>query len=306
MATLWALVTAMAYAVADVIIGQVCKKKNPIFVALPISAGILIFFLAAGLLGPGIHLEAKSLHYGIAIGILYAVANIIFYKALAIGPMATVSACSSLAPLVPVIFDVLTGNAPSPIQTAGFLLIIGGIWLVSMRGGLAATRSATRANPFVLAIPASLLYGVIDVLFELGDNASMLGFLVVIQVAKLLTSVPLALLAIRQVGPQAIPVMKLIPIGFIYGIGWIALDLSARQGLIDITSSLEYSSPFFVAILAYLFLAEYLTKKQIIGLASALLGVTFLVSHTSQNHESSTAHSNQWPPIHHHYGHRIR
>lgn len=306
MATLWALVTAIAYAIADVIIGQVCRKKNPIFVSLPISAGILVFFLAAALAGPGIHLEPRSLQYGIPIGILYAIANVIFYKALAIGPMATVSVCASLAPLLPVVFDVLTGKAPSPLQGLGFLLITGGIWLVAMRAGLTSSPSATRVNPFLLAIPAALLYGVIDVLFELGDTASMLGFLVVIQVVKLLTNIPMALVALRQIGPQSIPALKLLPIGFIYGIGWIALDLSARQGLIDITSAFEYSSPFFVAILAYFCLGEQLSKKQVTGLCSALLGVIFLVSHTTPGPQATTAQGQGRAEAHPHLSHRFR
>ena len=66
-----------------------------------VTIGTLIFFLLVGFFGPGIHLDAKSLSYGILIGILFALGNVIYYKALSIDPMGTVSVTCSLAPLLP-------------------------------------------------------------------------------------------------------------------------------------------------------------------------------------------------------------
>jgi len=64
------------------------------------------------------------------IGILLSLVNVIYYKALSIGPMGTVSVTCSLAPLLPLGFDVLSGKAPSPILYAGFVLIAAGYGLL--------------------------------------------------------------------------------------------------------------------------------------------------------------------------------
>lgn len=197
---------------------------------------------------------------------------------MAIGPMATVSMSCSLAPLVPIGFDLLTGKPPTPLQAAGFLLIAAGLWLVAFKRTASSRASGLGINPFLLAIPAALLYGVIDVLFELASSTDMLALLLVIQAAKLFATLLLALPTIQRFSEAQIPILKLLPIGVIYGIGWITLYTSARQGSIDITSSLEYSSPLFIAILAYLFLAERLSRRQGIGFIASLLGVAFLVA----------------------------
>jgi len=307
MASLWALGTAIAYAIAGVLIGQVCKKSHPLAVSLIVTIGTLIFFLLVGFLGPGIHLEAKSLLYGILIGILFAVGNVIYYKALSIGPMGTVSVTCSLAPLVPLGFDVLTGKVPNPIQYAGFLLIAAGLWLVVMKRQGPIGTSPGGVNPYLLAIPATLIFGINDVLFELADSASMLGLLLLIQISKLITTTLIALPMIKRLRSGCLPILKLLPIGAIYGIGWIALDWSAKQGSIDITSALEYSSPFFVAILAYIFLHERLSRNQTIGFVSALAGVIFLVAFPAGHHLAAAAECrSECTPMHRHLSQRLR
>ena len=299
MAILWALVTAITFAIADVIVGRFCKRKSPVFVSLPITAGILLFFLLASGLGPGIKMHPMALQFGLPIGILYALANVIFYKAMAIGPMATVSMSCSLAPLVPIGFDLLTGKPPTPLQAAGFLLIAAGLWLVAFKRTASSRASGLGINPFLLAIPAALLYGVIDVLFELASSTDMLALLLVIQAAKLIATLLLALPTIQRFSEDQIPILKLLPIGVIYGIGWITLYTSARQGSIDITSSLEYSSPLFIAILAYLFLAERLSRRQGIGFIASLLGVAFLVAPRHQPTPTSSCDRDCHALLHH-------
>ena len=81
------------------------QEEPSLAISLIVTIGTLIFFLLVGFFGPGIHLDAKSLSYGILIGILigilFALGNVIYYKALSIDPMGTVSVTCSLAPLLP-------------------------------------------------------------------------------------------------------------------------------------------------------------------------------------------------------------
>jgi hypothetical protein len=221
--------------------------------------------------------------------------------------MGTVSVTCSLAPLVSLGFDVFTGKVPSPIQYAGFLLIAAGIWLVVMKKQATIGASLGGVNPYWLAIPASLIFGVNDVLFELADSASMLGLLLLIQISKLIATILIALPIVRRLRLGSLPILKLLPIGAISGIGWIALDWSAKQGSIDITSALEYSTPFFVAIMAYFFLHERLSRIQIVGLISALTGIIFLVAFQWRYHRPAAAECvRECKPMHRHLSQRLR
>jgi len=288
MASLWALATAIAYAIGGVIIGHACKKSHPLAVSLVVTISSIFCFLLIGLLGPGIHLEEKYYHYGILIGFLFALGNVIEYKAMSIGPMATVAMTVSLAPVVPLAFDMLTGKAPSLPQYAGFLLVAVGLLLVVVKRKVTVASSPVMLNPYLLAIPASLMFGLSDVIFGLADSASIVGLLLLIQASKLITSLLIAFPIVKQLRIDTLPIIRLLPVGIIYSLGWIALDWSARQGSIDITSALEYTSPIFVAILAYVFLRERLTRSQAMGFVSALVGIIFLVAFPAAQHRTSS------------------
>lgn len=294
MQVLWGLATAIAYAITSVLIGQVCKKSHPLAVSLVVTSSTLLFFLVAGWLGPGIHIAGRSAQFGVVIGILYAVGNVIYYKALAIGPMAMVSVTSSLAPVVPLGFDIASGKAPSSIQLIGFLLVALGLWLAARRLLSGRVRDHVGLSPLLLSVPASVLFGINDVLFELVDSAAVIGLLLVIQLSKLIATMALAVPVMGRVrSGSSWSLLKLFPLGGIYGLAWIFLDWSARAGSIDITSALEYSYPVFVALLAYIFLAERLSRRQAVGVCSALAGILLMVALPihSPRHPSESAPS---------------
>jgi drug/metabolite transporter (DMT)-like permease len=210
MALLWALVTAMADAIGDVMMGKISKTSNPILASVPLAVVMILLFFIASLFGSSLHFDSASLLYGIPIGILLAIANILFYKAMAIGPMAMVSVTSSLAPLLPLGFDVLTGKAPNAAQATSFALMVAGICLVASRRESTTstlTKGIRAMSPLPMAIASAVLYGLIDILFELGDTSNMLGLLMVIQIAKLITTIPLAAFVIERNGRERIPVV---------------------------------------------------------------------------------------------------
>lgn len=308
MGSLWGLVTAIAYAITGVIIGHTCKKSHPLGVSLVVTAGTLLFFVLIGALGPGIHIFAESIHFGILIGVLFAIGNAIYYKALSIGPMAMVSVSCSLAPVIPLAFDIATGKAPSSVQGIGFLLVASGIWLMARRWHAKRANNGVKINPLLLVIPASLLFGVNDVLFELSGTASMVGLLLVIQLSKLIATLLLSIPVMGRIRSAPLPILKLLPLGVIYGVAWIALDWSARAGMIDITSALEYSSPVYVAMLAYVFLGERLSRRQAAGVLSAFTGILLMVAlpSPSKTSRTPTACRTDCQPMRHPMSHRFR
>jgi len=308
MDALWGLATAIAYSITSATIGQLCKKSHPLAVSRVVTAGTLLFFLLAGCLGAGIHINHQSMKFGLMIGMIFAIGNALYYKALAIGPMAMVAVTCSLAPVVPFVFDIATGKAPSPMQLAGFLLMAAGIWLIAKRWSTEAGKRGT-ISPLVLVLPASMLFGANDVLFELTDTASLVGLMVSIQLSKFVATLLLCLPIMARIRSRPLPIVKLLPLGAIYGVAWITLDWSARAGSIDITSALENSYPIFVALLAYVFLGERLNQRQWAGVLSALTGILLMATFQVDSHTDSRPASNcnsRCQPIRHHITQRLR
>jgi len=67
-----------------------------------------------------------------------------------------------------------------------------------------------------------------------------------------------------------------VPIGVIIGIGTILYYEGLKRLKVAQVSGLELSTPFFAAILAFLFLNEFITSMQIIGIALLFVGVYFI------------------------------
>jgi drug/metabolite transporter (DMT)-like permease len=65
-------------------------------------------------------------------------------------------------------------------------------------------------------------------------------------------------------------------IGVIIGIGTILYYEGLKRLKAAQVSGLELSTPFFAAILAFLFLNEFITSMQIIGIALLFVGVYFI------------------------------
>jgi drug/metabolite transporter (DMT)-like permease len=84
------------------------------------------------------------------------------------------------------------------------------------------------------------------------------------------------------------------------------LYLSARQGEIDITSALEYTSPFFVAILAYFYVGERLSRLQISGLLAVFSGILVLTLYSRHHPEMPQICGHHSKSIHHHCAPRLR
>ena len=307
MGALWGLATAIAYAITSVTIGQLCKKSHPLAVSLIVTAGTVLFFLAVGCLGGGIHITSQSVEFGLIIGILFAIGNALYYKALSIGPMAMVAVTCSLAPLVPLSFDIATGKAPSSTQIAGFVLIALGILVIARRWHKEGDSRTRTISPLLLVLPASMIFGVNDVLLELTDTASLIGLMLAIQLSKFTATLLLCLPVMGSIRSGPLPIARLLPLGAVYGVAWIALDWSARAGSIDITSALENSYPIFVALLAYWFLGERLSKRQTAGVLAALTGIVLMVTAQSHSHKATPPSTCQkhCPPIGHSIIHRL-
>ena len=77
----------------------------PVVVVAGLTAvASIMFFLVGGVVGLDVEIVGSDLAAGACLGVLYTVANLLLFSALARGPMGVVSATSGVAIAVPDVF----------------------------------------------------------------------------------------------------------------------------------------------------------------------------------------------------------
>ena len=267
--SLYALLSAVIYGVGDFSAG-LASRHNPSIrvVALTHPLG-LIFYAAVALLTHERLPPAPQLWLAAAAGLVGMAAVVLFFRALALGPMGVVSVSSAaLGAVVPVVAGLLAGEALTPLKLLGMGLILAGIVVFSVapshggRGGLP------------LAVTAGLGFGLFFVLLSHATDQSAGGAvfwpLVAARLASSLVAVPLA---VRQGGLR--PKVPWLILGSFPGdvLGNLFFTLAARSGPLAIAGLLTNLYPVFTALMAALVLRERLRRYQWLGVGVVLAGL---------------------------------
>ena len=267
--SLYALLSAIIYGVGDFSAG-LASRHNPSIrvVALTHPLG-LIFYAAIALLTHERLPPAPQLWLAAAAGLVGMVAVVLFFQALALGPMGVVSVSSAaLGAVVPVVAGLLAGETMTPLKGLGMLLILVGIVVFSVapshggRGGLP------------LALIAGLGFGLFFVLLSRATSQDTGGAvfwpLAVARLASSLVAVPLAM---GQGGLR--PQRPWLILGSFPGdvLGNLFFTLAARTGPLAVAGLLTNLYPVFTALMAALVLRERLRRYQWAGVAVVLAGL---------------------------------
>ncbi len=272
----WAILTAMADGVIDFEAGSESKASSALSVSWVISLSSIIFLFLAIPLGASHDLRAIDVSYGISIGFLLAIANLMYFKALSVGPMGVVSAVGGAAVSVPVIYCTFIGKAPSFIDVLGIAAILCGVSLVVYGSKQSVSLSGTHFNSISLAMLAAIMFGASDVLFKLGSSRNVIVLLVLIQVVELLMYS--GFMVVQRLRPRlAVNVVaKLTGLGLVNAAGWLAFSAASAGGQIDIASALAYCSPIFTLLLAHFLLKECLNAREVVSFVFVILGAVLL------------------------------
>ncbi len=173
---LLALTASLSWGVGDFLAG-LRAKRLPVVTVLVVSqaAGVTSIAVVVAARGAGPP-EARYLGYAALAGIAGAIGLAALYRGLAVGPMSVVAPISATAAVVPVLFGVLTGERPSPLQGAGIALAVVGVALASRSGGVDGSRAT--AEGVGLALVAAAAFGVLLVaLGEASEGDALWGTL---------------------------------------------------------------------------------------------------------------------------------
>jgi drug/metabolite transporter (DMT)-like permease len=267
-----ALASAMVFGAGDFCGGAASRRGDSLRVLqFSLPAGLAALLLVAVPLDAPV--RASALGWGAASGVAGGGALVVFYRALAIGPMSVVAPVSGLvAALVPAVVGVVRGDRLSAAALAGMVLCLVAICFVSMErgeGGLGGARGP------MLAALSGAGFGAFFVLVRLGDDHTLwplaaskaAGLAVVIAVALTVRRGPLPLLRDRA----AVLIALLAGVLDVLGNGLYVL--AARAGMLSVAGVLSSLYPASTVLLARIVYGERLRPIQCVGLAVAVVGV---------------------------------
>jgi drug/metabolite transporter (DMT)-like permease len=269
-----ALASAAVWGTADFSGGLVSRRVATVPVTvISQAAGFAAILIALAISGEGVQRHAFAI--GILAGIGGGTGLAAFYKALSLGTMSIVSPIVACGAVVPFAVSIATGERPSELSIAGAGLAIGGAVLASVEERRAV--EANRARAVVLAVAAAVALGLFTYFLGLGSReGSALSTLTGARVGSL--GFLLLLAAGRReslrVGRRWI--LPIVAIGLLDTSANALFALASRHGLLSLVSVLGSLYPVMTIVLAYVFLHERLTRVQLAGVATALVGVAAL------------------------------
>lgn len=207
--------------------------------------------------------------WAIAASVVGFGAMLLFYEALAIGPMGIVAPIVGLSVLVPLGVGLLLGERPSSPQLVGIASAVVAVILAS--GPELSDRRSAR--PLVMAIGALLGVGFAFVAMARGSASSPLMTVAAMRITTTLIIVLLVLSTRRLGGVTARDLPLLALIGSIDAAASIGYTVAASAGLLSIVAVLASLYPVVTAVLAAIVLHERLKPIQYVGVAFACVGI---------------------------------
>ena len=271
-----ALSSAIVFGAGDFCGGAASRRGGPLRVLLVSLPTGLALLLVVALLGGGSH--PGALGWGAASGVAGGAGLLVFYRALAEGPMSVVAPVSGLmAAVLPAIVGVASGDHLSYAAFAGIALCLVAICFVSMEKSEGSVR---RMRGPVLAALAGTGFGAFFVLIQHGDDGTLwplvvsksVGVLMVVAAAAMARQGPAPLLRDRVTLGVALLA------GTLDVLGNALYVLAARVGMLSVAGVLSSLYPASTVLLARLVYGERLRPIQRVGLVVAVAGVGLVTS----------------------------
>ena len=221
----------------------------------------------------------SSLAWGVAAGLIGAVAQLLFYRGLAVGLMSIVAPISACGAAVPVVVALGMGEVPSRRALAGIAAILAAIVLVSLRRAPTARDSSAARTGVAYALGAALGFGTFFVVLDLGSAGPGASPVWAVGGARL--SLLASLLLVSVVRPPAVRwpgrrIGAVVAAGLTDTLGTVLFAYAARQASLGIVAVLGSLYPVVTVLLGRLLLTERLTPIQHTGVGLALGGVALL------------------------------
>ena len=284
------LAAAMLYGTGDFLGGQATRRAGALVVlALAQTAGVIVALPVAAM-SPG-PVRLAALAWGISAGLIGGAGLILFYKALAAGPMSVAAPVSALvATVLPVAVALAEGERPGPGVYAGAALCLTAIVLTSSGGQTSPDdRTSTAVPPQAAGAGRALRYasaaGVsFGLYFLMMRNAGQSGELWPVAAGRIgeLAAVLIAAAALRRSplprGANGHLLLAAAGAGTIDVVATISYIAATRTGPFGLAVVLASLYPGITVLLAGVILGERLHWAQRTGLGLAAIGIILVAA----------------------------
>jgi drug/metabolite transporter (DMT)-like permease len=280
LAVVLSLSAALCWGTAGFTGGLQSRQLPPLTVALWSQiAGATV--LVVVLLVRGQTPAPASVGWGVGAGLVGAIALLLFYQALATGPMSLVAPVSACGVVVPVLVALGMGEVPSTPAIAGIAAVIIGIILVSLHPGPTLHGAGHVQTALVFALGAALGFGMFFVFLDRGSAGLSASPLWAVGGARF--SLLATLLALSTVRRPAVRwpghrIGAVVAIGLADTTGNALFAYASTQGNLGVVAVLGSLYPVVTVLLGRIILAERLAPVQHAGVVLALAGVALLAS----------------------------
>lgn len=275
-----ALAGSVIYGASDFFGGLAARGTSAVRVTLINSIAGLAVLLAASLVLPS-RWSAPVLLWGVLAGVCGAVALVLLYACLAIGPMSILSPILALvAAVIPIGIGFARGERLSGLGYLGLAVGLVAIILICLVPGARAVRPSARG--ILMAVGAGIAIGGYLVFIDLTpEDSGPAPLLVTFVVTGVVMSV--ALLG-QRLARRGAPRPQITRTTVVFAILCGVTDAAAaflflvalRTGELSIVSVLNALAPAGTIVLAAVVLRERIAPVQWIGLAVALVAAALL------------------------------
>ena len=277
LAVVLALAASLSYGAGDFLGGSQTRRTS-LWTVIVVSQPTGLLLMALIVLVRGEPLPQDVLLPAFAAGLLMVVTLAAYYQALAVGVMSIIGPIFSLSVAVPVIVGLARGERPSALQLAGIAIALGGVFLASREKSAGEHHTATSRVSIGLALLSGTAYGFVMVFYAQGAEADPYWS---IALSRLTSATVFALAfvvtrpVLRYTREAAVP---LLAIG-VFEVGAFTLfSVASTLAYLSIVSVLGSVYPVFLALLAYAFLHERLSRAQLVGVAATSAGVALIAA----------------------------
>jgi drug/metabolite transporter (DMT)-like permease len=208
-------------------------------------------------------------------GMLGTFGLLMLYRALSQGRMSIAAPVSALfAALLPVVIGLFTQGLPTLYQSMGFFFALTAIWLISQGNSTERLRLEHLAD-LRLPLLAGLGFAGYFIFLHRATNGSDLIFTPMI-ISRAAGTVLVLIVVLARRDSFIVPrdAWKVVLPNATLDVGGnLFFILASQAGRLDISAVLSSLYPGSTVILAWLFLKEKISPKQIAGIVSALIAI---------------------------------
>ena len=288
MVAFFGLIPAFAWGVSDFLSAKSAQRFGALKAAFVInSLGALVYLVFYGLfLHFNTSINSDGLIFALVGSVSFGLAQVSFFKSVALGPLSLVSPISSTYPLISLVVGLLLFNARVTfIQVIGILLIVAGVMVAS---GLWQTKKSemhSGRGP-VIALGAAAGWGI--GLGFIAHATTMMSWQNVFLIEQLVA--PIVLLFVMPVikGGEIIDrksLIKLLNSPFVWGAGALQMTglLTLNLGLANIPTAvamivaISSCYPALTILIAFKHMRERTPMIPLLGGVAGIVGVIVLV-----------------------------